>query len=155
MLKRQAAIAFFVLSAPAAALANSPGQGNATGEFVTTCVGLGTGGGDQGGGSIYRAPPNYGNYGMFASTTEMPNCNWSSAAITGGALSASASKTSTFAGYTYSGSAQASVTAGVLHLQSNVAGPSASYFPIAVAQGGWTDSITMGGSRTGPRARLS
>jgi hypothetical protein len=53
MLMRPAFIAFFIVSVPAAALANSPGQSSSTGEFVTTCGGIGTGGFVQGGESIF------------------------------------------------------------------------------------------------------
>jgi hypothetical protein len=143
MLMRHAFIALFIISGPAAALANSPGQGNSTGEFVTTCGGIGNGGAVSGGESIYLTP-NPGNSGMFSGSFT-PNCNWTTAAITGGTISRSASINSTFQSgsnvLNYSASAQGTVKPGVMHLQSTSTGPAAVDFPTGVAQGGWTDNL--------------
>jgi PEP-CTERM motif len=159
MMKRQALTAFFIVSAPAAAFANSPGQGAGTGEFVTACAGLGTGGGVQGGESILFSGSNPGGFGMFAGSP-VATCNWSTGGITGGTLTQSASLNTTFQALptspvlNYSGSAQGSVTPGVLHLQSATTGPAAVPFPTAVAQGGWTDQLDVTGQNPGTQGML-
>jgi PEP-CTERM motif len=159
MITRHTLVAFFVVSAPAAAFANSPGQGAGTGEFVTACAGLGTGGGVQGGESIFVNPPNSGGFGMFAGSP-VATCNWSTGGITGGTLTQSASLNTTFQALptspvlNYSGSAQGSVTPGVLHLQSTTTGPAAVPFPTAVAQGGWTDQLDVTGQNPGTQGML-
>jgi hypothetical protein len=145
---RHSVAALFIVSAPAAALADSPGQGNFTGEFVTTCGGIGTGGAVSGGESIFISPPNLGGFGMFAGSSAA-NCNWTTAGISGGTLSQSASINSTFDGLNYSASAQGKVTPGVMHLQSTSTGPAAVAFPTGVAQGGWTDQLDITGQPSG------
>jgi PEP-CTERM motif len=159
MMKRHALIALFVISSPAAAFANSPGQGNSTGAFVTTCGGIGTGGFVQGGESIFRDPPNAGGFGMF-SGAHPANCNWATAGITGGSITQSASINTTFqAGpgapvLNYSASAQGTVKPGVMHLQSSSDGPAAVQFPTGVAQGGWTDQLDISGQNPGTQGIL-
>jgi hypothetical protein len=157
MMKRHALVAFFVVSAPAAAFANSPGQGNSTGEFVATCGGIGTGGAVAGGESIFIDPPNLGGFGMFDGA-HTANCNSTTAAITGGTLSKSASINSTFqsGGNTlnYSASAQGTVKPGVMHLQSTSNGSAAVQFPTGVAQGGWTDQLDITGQSAGTQGIL-
>jgi hypothetical protein len=139
MMIRHALIAFLAVSAPAAALASSPGQSNSTGEFVTTCGGIGTGGFVSGGESILISPPT-GSAGMIDGT-HPADCNWTTQTITGGTISQSASINSTFDGLSYSASAQGKVKPGVMHLQSTSTGPAAVLFPTGVAQGGWTDNL--------------
>jgi len=157
MMKRHALVAFFVVSAPAAAFANSPGQGNSTGEFVTTCGGIGTGDAVAGGESIFIAPPNLGGFGMFDGA-HTANCNSTTAAITGGTINQSASINSTFqsGGNTlnYSASAQGTVKPGVMHLQSTSNGSAAVQFPTGVAQGGWTDQLDITGQPAGTQGIL-
>jgi hypothetical protein len=152
-MNRHAFIAFFIVSAPAAAFADSPGQGNATGEFVTSCGGIGTGGFVQGGESIFISPPNTGGFGMFDGA-HTANCNWTSAGIGGGTISRSASINGTFqAGpstiLSYTASAQGTVKPGVMHLQSTSTGPEAVQFPTGVGQGGWTDQLDITGQPSG------
>ena len=153
MMKRHALVAFFIVSAPAAALANSPGQGNSTGEFVTTCGGIGTGGAVAGGESIFIDRPNSGGFGMFAGSSPA-NCNWTTAGILGGTVSQSASINSTFDGLNYSASAQGKVKPGVMHLQSTSTGPAAVAFPTGAAQGGWTDQLDITGQPAGTQGIL-
>jgi PEP-CTERM motif len=148
MLMRPAFIAFFIVSAPAGAFANSPGQGNSTGEFVTTCGGIGTGGAVAGGESIFVSPPNLGGFGMFDGA-HTANCNWTTATITGGTISESASINSTFDALNYSASAQGKVKPGVMNLQSTSTGPAAVQFPTGAAQGGWTDQLDITGQPSG------
>jgi|GEM_PF-3352762 len=157
MMKRQALVAIFVVSAPAVALANSPGQSAAPGEFVTTCAGTGTGGAVQGGESILFDPPNSGGFGMFRSSPAA-NCSWATGSLSGGTLSQSASINSVYQGgpqpAPWSGSAQGKVTPGVLHLQAQTSGAAEVPFPTAVAQGGWTDQVDITGQTPGTKGLL-
>jgi hypothetical protein len=125
--------------------------GNSTGEFVTSCAGIGTGGFVAGGESIFFDPPNAGGFGMFSGANPA-DCHWTSAGITGGAIGSSANmpngKFQAGLGapvLDYTASAQGAVKPGVMHLQSASTGPAAVEFPTGVAQGGWTDQLDITG----------
>lgn len=120
----------------------TPSQSTTPGTLAVAAGGIGTGGFDQGGGSILRDPNNNpGNFGMFAVGSP------SYATVDTGGLNSSVTvsntQSNTYGGLPYSDTSFASADFGHIHVAATSTGPNQVLFPQGAGQAGWTDRLTI------------
>jgi len=143
MFRCGAALVLAAAAAPVLANSTNQSQTGTPGLMAVAVGGQGTGGFDQGGGSIFIDPPNSGGFGMFSDGGYQQQVAGGSSVAASYGFSAVQTYSNPPSSYPYSGSSGASASFAALHLLATEQGATTVHFPTAAAQAGWNDLLTI------------